>query len=339
MRLNRMSLQKRKNLAGYLFVAPWLLGVIIFVLYPFYQTIMLSFHQVLMFPTGMHLEFVGFQNFRDIWVRDIFFVTRLATLFVEFLIRVPIIVIIALILAILVNQKIKLQGLFRVLFFLPVIITSGPVINELSSGDSTALTLLDPILIQGFLEQIFPTVLVEPIVGVFDQIILILWFTGVQILIFLAALQKISPSLYEAARIDGGSDWECFWKITLPTIKPIILVNLVYTLVSLANHSTNPMIELIVSSMFGSGRGYGYAAAMAWLYAFVIGALLLVIFLFFIEREDKRIRKIRKQNLRDQKKVHKARMTIERNNQKLERKLKKGADAAVEERRNHDDGF
>lgn len=321
--LRNMPLRKRRNIAAYLFLIPWLMGLVIFVARPLFQSIIFSFHRVRMFPTGMELEFVGLQNFRDVWFRDIFFITALITYILDTIIRVPIIVVIALILAILLNQKMRFQGFFRVIFFLPVIIASGPVINELAATGATSIPMLDVAAIQMFLATIFPDFIVEPVVGVFNQIILILWFTGVQILIFLAGLQKISPSLYEAAKIDGGSDWECFWKITLPTIKPIILINLVFTLVNLSNHSTNPIIDLIMDSMFSGTTDYGYASAMAWLYAIVVGFLLLVVFLFFIKREDKQTRKIRKKNKKEQKRYRKTRASIERNNRRLERQLQK----------------
>ena len=119
-----------------------------------------------------------------------------------------------------------------------------------------------------------PTWLVTPISDLFAQIIVILWYSGVQILIFIAGLQKIDKSLYEAAKIDGGSAWECFWKITLPILKPMILLNAIYTLVTLANSGQNNIINLIYSNMFSATRGYGFASAMAWMYALVILILL-----------------------------------------------------------------
>jgi len=320
----KLSLQQRKALSGYLFITPWLIGIILFVAWPFYQSILFAFHNVLMLPTGRQLEFVGLQHFIDIWIRDMYFITRLVAFFTATVFRVPVIVVVALLMAILINQKIRFKGVFRTIFFLPVIIVSGPVINELIAQDVTSIPLLDSAQIYMVLGNFLPYWLVEPIAGLFDQIILILWFSGVQILIFLAALQKVNPSLYEAAKIDGGSGWECFWKITLPTIKPIILVNLVYTLVTLANSDMNDVITLIMLNVFSGDRGYGFATAMAWMYTIIISLMLLVIFLCFIEREDKRIKQIRKQNQKEQKKLRKAKRGVQRNQFKIDRKLKKG---------------
>lgn len=114
--------------------------------------------------------------------------------------------------------------------------------------------------ISGFL----PAALAKPISRVFENMITILWYSGVQILIFLSALQKIDPSQYEAAKIDGGSGWECFWKITLPTIKPMILLNCVYTIVFISNNDQNEIIELIKNAMFSGTREKGYGMHLPW---------------------------------------------------------------------------
>ena len=321
----KLSLQQRKALSGYMFITPWLIGIIVFVAWPFYQSLLFAFHNVLMLPTGRQLEFVGLQNFVDIWIRDMYFITRLIAFFTATVFRVPVIVVVALLIAILINQKIRFKGVFRTIFFLPVIIVSGPVINELIAQDVTSIPLLDSAQIYYFLGSFLPDWLIEPIAGLFDEIILILWFSGVQILIFLAALQKVNPSLYEAAKIDGGSGWECFWKITLPTIKPIILVNLVYTLVTLANSDMNDVITLIMLNVFSGDRGYGFATAMAWMYTLIISLMLFVIFLCFREREDKRIKNIRKQNHKELKKLRRTKRGVQRNQFKIDRKLKKGS--------------
>jgi len=315
----KLSLLQRNAMAGYLFILPWCLGICIFVARPLYQSILFAFHDVKMFPGGRELFFVGFQNFIDIWIRDMYFITRLIAFFTNTVLRVPVIVVFALMMAILINQKIRFQGLFRTIFFLPVIIISGPVISELMAQGAATVPMLDTAMIASFLNEIFPNWLATPIVDIFNQIILILWFSGVQILIFLAALQKVNPSLYEAAKIDGGSGWECFWKITLPTIKPIILVNLIYTVVTLSNSDTNDIITLIMLNIFSGNRGYGFATAMAWMYTVLVAIILLVIFSFFIEREDKRLKDVRKRNKKEQKLIRKARKTIARNEIKMER--------------------
>lgn len=322
---SRFSLEQRNSIAGFLFILPWLIGLLTFVAWPMIQSIMFCFNEVKLLPTGRVLNFVGLQHFSDIWLKDMYFITRLVQFFLNTILRVPVIVVFALIIAILINQKIRFQGVFRTIFFLPVIIVSGPVMTELASQGATTIPMLNTADMLVLLNSILPTWLAEPVGSVFSEIILILWYSGVQILIFLAALQKVNPSLYEAAKIDGGSAWECFWKITLPTIKPMILVNLVYTVVTLANSGTNDVITLIMDNVFNASRGYGFATAMAWMYTIIISLILVIIFLFFIEREDKRVRVIRKRNKKEKKALRKARATIARNDAKMERRNKKAA--------------
>lgn len=322
-RKRKLSLEQRNSRAGYLFILPWFIGILVFVAWPMIQSIMFAFNEVKLLPTGRVLNFVGFQHFSDIWIKDMYFITRLVQFFLNTILRVPVIVVFALIISILINQKIRFQGVFRTIFFLPVIIVSGPVMTELASQGATTVPLLNTTEMMNILNLFLPAWLSEPVGGVFSEIILILWYSGVQILIFLAALQKVNPSLYEAAKIDGGSAWECFWKITLPTIKPMILVNLIYTVVTLANSSSNDVITLIMDNVFNASRGYGFATAMAWMYAIIISLILIIIFLCFIEREDARVRANRKRYKREQKSLRKARVTIARNDAKLEKKARK----------------
>lgn len=279
---------KRETVYGYMFILPWLIGFLLLVLYPMIQSFYYSLNNMRITPTGLRFIYVGFNNYRDVWLQDMFFITELFSFSIDTLIRIPVIVVFALVIAMLLNQDVKMKGLFRTIFFLPVIVASGPVINQLVEQGATAIPMLNQDIIMNILTSFLPMWFAEVVGNLFNQIITILWYSGVQILLFLASLQKIDPNLYEAAKIDGGSNWECFWKITLPTIKPIILINLVYTLISLANSGQNPIIDLIYANMFNATRGYGFASAMAWMYAMIIGLMLLIIFLIFKEKKPAR---------------------------------------------------
>ena len=310
-----LSLTTKNSLFGYLFIAPWLLGIILFVAVPFAQSFQFAFNNVKMLPTGRVLQFVGFQHFQDIWIRDIYFITRLLNFLIDTLLKVPVIVVFALIIALLINQKIRCKGLFRTIFFLPVIIVSGPVMMELANQGATSIPMMNQLEMMNILNTVLPSWLAEPVGGIFGQVILILWYSGVQILMFLAALQKVNPSLYEAAKIDGGSAWECLWKITLPTIKPMILLNAVYTVVTIANNEQNDIINLIMQNIFNSNRGYGFATAMAWMYTLIVALILVVIGLLFREGKDPAIKKadkeLKKQN-KELKKLRKQMKEIEK---------------------------
>lgn len=275
------SLQQKKQLYGYLFISPWLIGFFVLVLYPLVQSAYFSLNDIRLTPKGRIFKYVGLNNFRDVWLKDMFFFQRLLEFFLNTVLRFPVIVVFSLIIAMLINSKIRFKGVFRTIFFLPVIIVSGPVMAELINQGATTIPVMNDTLILGMLTGFLPQWVAEPITGLFQQIIMILWYSGVQILIFLAALQKLDVSMFEAAKIDGGSSWECFWKLTLPTLKPMILLNSIYTIISLANSDQNAIIGLIYENMFNATRGYGFASAMAWMYAIILSLIVIVVFLFF----------------------------------------------------------
>lgn len=302
----RLSLKQREGLMGYLFVMPWIIGAVIFVLRPLGQSFWFALSKVKMTPKGRQVTFIAFQNFTQILQEDETFPTELAAYLVKTVMAVPIIVVFALIIALLLNSRIKGKGLFRLIFFLPVIIASGPVMAQLVDQGAGTIPAMNTAAIEsviGFL----PGIIADAIMGVFENIVMYLWYSGVQILIFLAAVQKIDTSLYEAARIDGGSTWECFWKITLPTIRPMTLLNAVYTVVYLSNNEQNTIINTIRDAMFGTtgSKGYGYASAMAWLYSMVVAFLVAMAAAALILKKDvyaKQVKKAKKE-MRQQKRL------------------------------------
>ena len=191
----------------------------------------------------------------------------------------PIILVFSLIIALLLNGKFRMRAFFRITFFMPVIIMSGPAISQLLTGYTVDFSSSVPLIFE-FLSSL-PSFLATPAEYVLNNLVLILWFCGVQILIFLAGLQKISPDLYEAASIDGAGGWEKFWKITLPHLSPMILICGVYTVVDIANYSKGSVNSLISRKIFDAKSLYSYSSAMAWLYFIVVALLLVALLLIF----------------------------------------------------------
>ena len=157
---------------------------------------------------------------------------------------------------------------------------SGPVISSLLTGHTVDFTD-EGSQIYIFLSGL-PSFISKPCLFVLENLVLILWFSGVQILIFLAGLQKISPSLYEAADIDGASSWEKFWKITLPHIAPLALVCAIYTVVDISNYSGNAVNYDITDNLFNTSMMYSLSAAMSWIYFGVVLLILLAVYLVFL---------------------------------------------------------
>lgn len=305
----RLSLKQREGMMGYLFVLPWIIGVLVFVLRPLVQSFHFALSRVRMTPVGREITFIGVQNFTQILQEDETFPMELMSYLLKTVMATPIIVVFALIIALLLNTKIKGKGFFRLIFFLPVIIASGPVMSQLMSQGAGSIPAMNTSAIRSLID-FMPGFVVDAIMGLFENIVMYLWHSGVQILIFLAAVQKIDTSLYEAAKMDGGSTWECFWKITLPTIKPMTLLNVVYTIVYLSNNEQNNIIETIKNAMFGTtgSKGYGYASAMAWLYAVIVTILVIVFAAVLAFKKDvyaKKAKKFRKEQKKQERLIKK----------------------------------
>lgn len=322
------KLEKREARAGYFFVAPWLVGVLLFTLIPLGQSFYYMWYNIRITPLGTNFKFVGTQNFTQIWMENPEFPQQLVTYIWQTIIEVPVIVVFALMIAIMLNGKIKLKGFFRLIFFLPVIIVSGPVMNLLVSQGAASIPSMNVQSIKTALDEFLPHSLAENISDMFANMIMILWYSGVQILIFLSALQKMDPAQYEAAKIDGGSNWECFWKITLPTIKPMILLNAVYTVIFLSGNEQNELINMIQSAMFSGTKekGYGYASAMAWMYAIIVTLIVLLFFLLLGSKKDvydRQVKKAKRERKKEERLVKRIERRGKRNVKKLEKARKK----------------
>lgn len=304
-------LAKREAITGLLFITPWIIGALMFLAYPLITSFRYALNNIRISPMGLMFNFVGQENFTQILLSDVDFTKEIVDYLISTIISVPVIVVFALIIAIMLNQNVKGKGFFRLIFFLPVIIVSGPILGMLDAEGAGSITAIDTQAITTAIRGFLPEYVAEPISDLFENMVTILWYSGVQILIFLSSLQKIDRSMYEAAKIDGGSGWECFWKITLPNIKPMILLNCVYTIVFISNNDQNSIIELIKNSMFSGTqeKGYGYASAMAWMYSLIVLVIVGLFALLFFAKKDvyekqvKKAKKAHKKELREIKKI------------------------------------
>ena len=274
-----ISLRSREALYGYGFILIWIVGFALFAALPLFETFRYSFNQVSVTATAINLEFVNWANYSRALFTDPTFIELLIGYTVETLVSVPIVLIFAMIIAMFLNLKFRFKGLFRVIFFLPIVITSGPVIKELTEqGAASAPGIASVPAVVDLLAEM-PRALRAPVEYLLTSFILILWFSGVQILIYLSSLQKIDRSVYEAASIDGASGWETFWKIVLPSLSTATVVNAVYTIVTLSHFSENKVIRYIYNQTYNLQGGIGYASAMSFLYFGLMVILLGGIFL------------------------------------------------------------
>ena len=198
------------HLVGLSFVAPWIIGFFLLALYPLIQMVIYSFNTVTVTAKGITMEPVGLDKYRQVLFVESAFREGLLN-YGRILLLVPIVVILAIILSVLLNTKIKCKGLFRAIFFLPVILLNPPMYNNLNNMDAFELNGIGNFFVFRFINESLPSQLSDQIMYVMYNIVVCLWYSGVQIQIFLSAMQKVDGNLYEASMVDGANAWQKFW--------------------------------------------------------------------------------------------------------------------------------
>jgi ABC-type sugar transport system permease subunit len=284
----RLTLHGRDSLVGGAFVLPWVIGFLLLTLYPLIRTVHMSFNTVKISSHGISLNSVGMENYREIFTMDVTFLNSLWGYIKEIIVYVPLILVFSLIIAMLLNQGLKGTGILRTIFFLPVIITSGPVIQHLTNNGALHMPGNSALIASFFASGALPLWAINILAFLIDSFTTILWNCGLQILVFLAGLQKIDPNVIEAARIDGASTWEIFWKITIKIINPLIVLNMLFTVIVLSSFSINPIITKIKADLFDAERGFGYGAALSLVYFVIEVAVIGLGLLLVMQRKKER---------------------------------------------------
>ena len=304
------SLDVRKARAGWIFILPFLIGFLLIYIPIIFDSIKYSFHEIkILVGGGYELEWVGWKNYSDAILVDTSFVTTLVSGLKQLVLDIPSIVLFSLFVAIVLNQKIAGRAAFRAIFFIPVILTTGLIsdidagntmysymsdaegIDDGSGQESAATEIVSVMDVERlFSNMMIGTEIVEYVVSLVNNIFNIINRCGVQMLIFLSGLQSISPAIYESCSIDGASGWETFWKITLPMVSPMILVNTIYTIIDAFTSSDNQVMAYI-STVYEEANGNVLSSAMSWMYFLVViliiaaAAGLLGSFIFYQRRD------------------------------------------------------
>ena len=305
------SLDKRKARVGWLFVLPFLIGFVLIYLPIVKDSFWLAFNEMtITVGGGYSLEFVGLENFQFALFTDPGFVQTLISGLLQLLFEVPAILLFSLFMAVLLNQKMMGRGAFRAIFFLPVVLATGIMetieaqnvlgtmmgdssdIGGAGGGADSAAGSSNGIVSAMDIELLFANMkvgqdLVKYVVDIINNIYAIVNRSGVQMLIFLAGLQSISPAIYEACKIDGATGWETFWKITFPMISPMILVNAVYTIIDAFTVGSNKVMAYIAAS----SEPDAITTAMSWIYFLIVVLILAVVagimsMFVFYQRKD-----------------------------------------------------
>jgi ABC-type sugar transport system permease subunit len=282
---DQWSYRKQKALWGFIYVLPWLLGFILFFLIPLLTSLIYSFSTVNANSQGVSSTWTGFNNYMTAFTVNTNFNRKLTEAIVNMVVNVPLIVIFSLFIAVVLNQKFIGRSFARSIFFLPVILTSGVIltlestslvmaVNEQNATSGSLINVLSSFELKRLMLEVgVSETIVNYLTGAVDRIYEIVSLSGVQILIFLAGIQTISPQLYEASKIEGATGYEAFWKITFPMVSPLILVNMIYTIID--SFSQNELVTLIRTTAF-SQFDFGLSSAMAWIYFLAISLILLI---------------------------------------------------------------
>ncbi len=286
-----MAIETKKKWIGFTFITPWVLGFFTMYLLPLIESLVYTFNHLIFGDEGLEKTFVGWYNYQKAFTTDPDFMPTLTESLSSLLYQVPLILIFSMIIALLLNQRFRGRLIARAIFFVPVIIASGIVINILNgdsasemlkAGEKSSNIFKVEMFTQALVEAGLSTDIVTMITTAANSIFELSWRSGVQILLFLAGLQSVSPSLYEAADIDGCTAWERFWKITFPICTPILLVNMVYTITDNFTTYTNSTMRLILE--YGQKMEFAYSATLAWIYFAVIVVVLGLVFLLIRKR-------------------------------------------------------
>ena len=284
------SLDKRKARSGWIFVLPFIIGLLLIYIPVIIDSFKYSLSSI-SYDTqiGNVVTFVGFENYQEALFEDTSFVRTLTSGIVNLIIDIPIIVIFSLFIAVILNQKVLGRAVFRTIFFIPVICATGIMgsiaaatqsFNDMMADQSQSIntgeigggfTFGADMITDMFESMKIGTEIADYVIGAVNGISRIIERSGVQMLIFLAALQSISPAIYESCSIDGATTWETFWKITLPMISPMILVNSIYTVIDSFTSSSNQVMQYISKTYIEKST---LSAAMAWMY---FGIIILMV--------------------------------------------------------------
>ncbi len=282
--MKKLSYERKKSYYGYAFISLWAVGFIFLFLLPFITSVRYSLSSVTIKQGYVGLKACGFNNFVNLFVKNPDFLPAFTETVTTVAAKSPLIIIFSLFIAVVLNQKFKGRTFFRAVFFLPVIIAGGiaiEIINGnyflglISSGDRSNALFQSQSIAASLTSAGIPQTAVDYILKTVEEIFGLVWNSGIQILIFIAGLQSIPSTLYEVANVEGSNGWTTFWKITVPMLAPMLVVNIFYTVVDNMISYSNSMFKLIDDYM--NALKFDQAAAMSVIcFAVIFIAVVLI---------------------------------------------------------------
>lgn len=283
-----IGLETKKARYGFIFLAPWIVGIAMFFIFPIVQSIIYSFAEVEISPDGAIMHFAGLSNYHRIIMEDPTYMVDLTSAVSSFFVSMPFILVVSLILALFLNDSFRGRLFFRALYFVPVILASGPALNlflTAASNNATEVAVTDAVSfsMMDFTEVLsglgLPTMVEDYLIEALNGLFMMVWQSGIQIVLFIAGLQSIPELMYEVAKVEGATKWEEFWYVTLPMLlRPMLLV-IVFTMVENITSQTNPVVSQAYQ-MFENVK-YGLGSAMLWFYFAIAGAIVALLLLLY----------------------------------------------------------
>lgn len=285
-RRKQIGLVERQQWTGRKFVLIWEIGFVWFVLLPLVKSFIYSFNNVRISTNGFELEFIGLEKYQFIFYESASYVDNLTSSLTSFFTSVPIIFALSLILGIVLNQEFPGRLAFRTIFFLPVIMSTGVILDFIKSNEAASMMssmatgggagLIN--VVEIFDEMGLPQSVSELLAKYINTIFDLMWDCGVPIVLFIAGLQSIPASMFEAADVEGATGWERFWYITFPMLSNTSVLVLVFVAISFFVKSNNPVIDQAFTVLLEQ-QVYSTSAAMLWTYFGIVIVLSALVFL------------------------------------------------------------
>lgn len=289
--MKKLKYKHKRAVIGYGFISPWLIGFILFFLVPVVSSLIMSFNNIIFSGGELKYTFLGIDNFKYAFTGDEKFLPYLSECLLDLVINVPLILICSFFFSLILNQNFKGNTIMKVVFFLPVVLGNGVfalyqtqlmevqgVAVEMMQSESTGM--LGDFTSSGLLTFMgqagLPESVLEYLTIPIERIYTLMSKSGVQTFIFLSGLKAVPSSLYESAYVEGCSAWDSFWKITLPMVSPMIIVNTIYTIVDSFAAEDNTLLNYIYEIGFNNSN-FGLSASMAWIFFAILGVIVAVV--------------------------------------------------------------